>query len=362
MKISIEKILQNIPNNLSEIEKVRYIYLELGRIVAYDKRYINTKEPEYERDAYNKILTPKVIENSNYENKILVLCKQIAEMLRDTINMLNDENVMAITEGHYDNMQKHVGTIVSIGNERYWLDLTFDLYRIQNGLKTHYFATYKESREGIPCTTISEDELKLIDEKLGYCKNGMYMDDVVEMIRKEMQNETRFAEYLKEQGLNPEFGRRTKEENIFKFKIDFIAKYMKNNILSEEEIGISEIEKYHRYLIKTLLTDDEKEKHKLKEYWVFEKDEETGVYEDNYFIELTMEYENIYYIYDKKEKRLIEIKMEQLKEMKQNRKIKYVDPNNNPEDNYDAKKERLDRMQLGRSEFSNERQNSGDDR
>ena len=40
MKISINEILENMPKNLTDIEKVRYIYLALGNIFSYDRDYM----------------------------------------------------------------------------------------------------------------------------------------------------------------------------------------------------------------------------------------------------------------------------------------------------------------------------------
>lgn len=40
------KILSEIPKNLTPIEKARYIYIQLGKYFSYDEKYITTESEE----------------------------------------------------------------------------------------------------------------------------------------------------------------------------------------------------------------------------------------------------------------------------------------------------------------------------
>lgn len=40
MKVSIKDIIKNMPEVLSEIEKVRYIYIEIAKILSYKRDFL----------------------------------------------------------------------------------------------------------------------------------------------------------------------------------------------------------------------------------------------------------------------------------------------------------------------------------
>jgi hypothetical protein len=50
----IEEIIGDIPENLSEIEKVRYIYLKLGKYFIYNINFIINKDEDEMKKKYIK--------------------------------------------------------------------------------------------------------------------------------------------------------------------------------------------------------------------------------------------------------------------------------------------------------------------
>ena len=65
MKISINNILKNMPNNLSDLEKVRYIYIEIGKIFSYNRDFLYVSNYRILDDIYSDTITINMIENEN---------------------------------------------------------------------------------------------------------------------------------------------------------------------------------------------------------------------------------------------------------------------------------------------------------
>ena len=45
-EMDYDKFLEKMPDNLTQIEKARWIYIQLGRFFSYDERYILTENEE----------------------------------------------------------------------------------------------------------------------------------------------------------------------------------------------------------------------------------------------------------------------------------------------------------------------------
>lgn len=308
MKINEYEMLEG----LTDEEIVRNIYLTLGNKFSYDRDYIYSNDWNRSKEIYEKTIMPGVIENIKSPNKIKVTCKQIAYSLVETINKipkeLTQEKIMAKTVGYRKDEEMHVGTLVTIGKKNYYLDLYKDLYRIQIGMQTKYFApseenlkivkqkysSVKEDIEGIEFETIDKEQLRQMDLKNGYLKYGLYIDDVIEMMRKEMQDEEVLKEYIE----NYDKINNKEERNriIFKWKIEFIFKYMQNQF-SEKDIGISEIEKLYRKIYYSLLTEEEKQSSILCSIDIHNKDED-GNKKEGIIYKIYIKGEELNYIYE----------------------------------------------------------------
>ena len=321
MKISINKILQDMPENLTDIEKVRYIYLSIGDLFSYDRNYTYLGKEREILAAYSKIFTISSMEERNYSNKIRAVCTQMGAIESETINEMHNVNIKARTLGYNEYEEGHVAVVVNIDGKNYYLDITLDLYRIQKGMKTKGFAKASEALDGTECETISDEALKEMDEKIGYCQYGMYMDDVIEMIRKEMQDEHIWDKYIqqydKSQG-------ETKEDIICRCKIDFIFKYMKNNMSEKDKMDMVELNKYYRKLSK------EKSNMCVGEFDVFFIDD-NGKKEDSELYEIRINNRKFYYLYKDNERGFVETSVNEITSMIENKKMKYCDSNFKPE-------------------------------
>lgn len=46
--------IKNMPENLNDIEKARYIYIQLGKYFSYDERYLTSGTQEKRDELFNK--------------------------------------------------------------------------------------------------------------------------------------------------------------------------------------------------------------------------------------------------------------------------------------------------------------------
>ena len=140
MKISVKKILGDMPKDLTDIEKVRYIYLSLGNMFSYDRDYMYLGREREILAAYSNNITIDDIEKREYYNKILAVCSQMSLIESETINRLKKANINARIVGYDEEKEGHVAVITDIDGKNYYLDIALDLYRIQKGMKTKGFA------------------------------------------------------------------------------------------------------------------------------------------------------------------------------------------------------------------------------
>ena len=121
----INLIMCNIPDEITDLEKIRYIYIELGKVFSYDYRIISDEsvasEPlDYERNMIGRYKT----------------CYQISDIFTLLVNNFVPNAKAKIIERtipgrHFS--KEHVATEVEMPNhDKFLFDLTLDLYYVQN--------------------------------------------------------------------------------------------------------------------------------------------------------------------------------------------------------------------------------------
>lgn len=198
------------------------------------------------------------------------------------------------------------------------MDLIRDATNIQKGLKTVGFATYKKTYDGVNCNTITQDDLKVIDKKLGYCKNDIYTDEAIFMLKKELTNKENIKEYI----LREKFDLNNKKisrDLILKYKIDFIFKYIKNNLNEKDKMGVVEIRSFYGKIFKEILLKNERNNIRIYDFYYRKTDK------INYSMiyEIKLEDIDIYYIYDDCQRGFKKITKDNLKDI--SKKIYFFD-------------------------------------
>ena len=315
MKVSIEKIIEEMPEDLTELEKTRYIYLELGKVLAYNTVYKYYPESRFTRDMYDENITIDSIEKNDYSNKIDVLCKQATEILQETLSRIG---IKSQAKGYEEGEYNHIYLLTNIKGRKYYLDIVRDLANIQKGFKTQYFGTKPYLFDRVNCNTLNQEKVQDIDFKLGYCKKGMYMNDVIDMIKKEMKDRNNFKNYILSENLKLK-GKRISKDIILKYKVDFIYNYFKNNIDEENKMGITEVQAFYGNIFKKILTNEDRNKISHYQFCY----DENGTTNFSSLIQLDLANTSIYYFYDDEQRGFVEISEDDL--IKAKNKMDFLD-------------------------------------
>lgn len=246
--IDLDKIIEKMNNKfsdnpLTEIEKARYLYIELGKLLKYDINY-DTCFEEKEKEVYYKPMDVDNIQTNSY------VCTQISEMYAE---LLKRAGINAKVEKEPFGKRPHKYTAIKFKDGRKILaDLTLELSYIQKGLKTIYFGDYdKESYD-----KISDEELDKIDEKIGYkCKfysgESEYADYFINMLKQELEDEEKLKEYMRT-AYSQEECRDYKPEYLVRYKFDVISRFLKT-----ANMGFREGDNFLRYICQNFFSREE---------------------------------------------------------------------------------------------------------
>lgn len=163
----INLILFNIPENVSTLEKVRWIYIKLGELFSYDYTVVSKpKEALKELTFEDNYISP-------YQT-----CIQISQIMNIILNSLGPECKSKIVDTQDNvrgiNNSTHKANSVEFSNgEKYLLDLTLDLYLIQSGCQTKHFGFTTPNGEYDILPLL---ECERIDKSFGIIKYGEYTD------------------------------------------------------------------------------------------------------------------------------------------------------------------------------------------
>ena len=158
-------LMLNIPDELTPLEKVRWIYIKAGELFSYDYTFLDgeNRNIRFDMDYVDRFET----------------CIEITEILNLILNNIDSDNISCKTVERRGNIrgdynQEHVANMVSLSTgEKILIDLTLDLYLIQSGCKTHDFGFNQlDGDEDI----ISLRECEIMDQKMGLIKYGEYTD------------------------------------------------------------------------------------------------------------------------------------------------------------------------------------------
>ena len=193
-------ILSGINPNWSNLYKIRYIYLELGKILSKDTDFFfscDNKLFEYNL-SYEEI---KDIYESTTGKDFKVICRSACEILRyvlkkagieaEVIKQINKPININIDDKDLTINHYFLVAYDDDNNNAYFMTLASDLPFIKEGMKTRLFANdipYKRiNQDGIEeqvyegneinNTVLSIDELRKIDEDIGYIKTYYDFDN-----------------------------------------------------------------------------------------------------------------------------------------------------------------------------------------
>ena len=159
----IDKIISNIPSNLSKLEISKYLYISIGKLISYDINIIPDKNEIINYSNLNTInniwgaLSNLKATNQSYCKLYLYLCSLFN--IDCEIITINNMGVLA--------------NKLTIDNNTLIVELTADIPFIQAGYKTKYFSDYNDDIE--------------IDRKINYILDN-YNEIKLEKILKNNDN------------------------------------------------------------------------------------------------------------------------------------------------------------------------------
>lgn len=240
------EILESLPKDLNDIEKARYIYIGLGKYFSYDEKYLIADSMEQKKIIFNKDI------NDINDNK--AICSSISKIY---VKLLNEVGIRAETVYKEGKFCGHMFTKISIGDKEYRADLIHDLLEIKKGFRTKNFMKNRgDKKDNLDFSEIEDEELFEIDKKIGYCKNDMYMEDVIQMLKEEIRllKDNSSAEAI---ALKRELGvEDLTYKELFEYVIDFVGKHcVADNLKCIEKADyfqiilkeISEVDEIKRY-------------------------------------------------------------------------------------------------------------------
>ena len=147
----INTIICNVPNDLSDIEKIRYVYIYLGKILCSD---INIMDDKNEIISFDKVSTASNIWSS-------LSSRKVSDIVVSKIFMYVCFRLGFKSELISSSIRGNIANKVYVNDTFVIVDLFSDLYNIHAGFSTKYFDKYNDNKD--------------IDKKILYIKDE-YME------------------------------------------------------------------------------------------------------------------------------------------------------------------------------------------
>jgi len=327
-----ERIINSIPEGLSELEKAYYIYLELGKDLYENP--INMFGEREERIG---------LSNINIGDELHGNCKAIAELyatiLKDKrVNIRAD--LMPINEKQKGS---HVDAIIHADGKQYITNLISDVSRIKTARRVNSFGFELLGRENFSYEEkykarirkhyknfdfLTREQREMLDKKLGYSyspkiergnnERGLYAEDVFEQVWIELQDSDNFKKYvLKGKEITP-------EDDVLKYKMQFLIENMDKFSTFNRDMRYLENIRYYFRTLKIFFSPEDAQR--IKMYACAKNEDLSQIYSIIKVRSKNKEIcENTYFLYDEKEKKYKEVKKEELQDfVKKNKGLKII--------------------------------------
>ena len=203
VKNLLEEMKNNMPQDLNKDEKIRYVYLYLGKKFKKDVNFF------YGAKKRRSIIYNKDVDIKS-KNSFSVICKSIAQIYLEAFKMVGIESELiqmnysklSVEKDSSESPIKHVDLAVKGENDLlYHLNPMYDLFKI------------------------SDKKLKKIDDKLGYTWHGMYTDEFFDTLREETINRSLLKTHIKEvfPNIDP---RMITRDFCTQYKLEFILQHL----------------------------------------------------------------------------------------------------------------------------------------
>lgn len=188
----VKKYKEQNPN-ISEMELVRYVYLDLGKRFSFDINCVPFGNKEKRKKIYRRSRNESTL-NETMETNIGI-CSTFAQILENILKQfgVEIETIRAIND---ERRYAHVYNVIwPKGGKPYILDLQEDIYNIQSHSITKNFGlSFEDGKTQI----IPRKVLEQMDRKLGYIDDkNYYADDYLYLLKLYMSHFEDFGERVK---------------------------------------------------------------------------------------------------------------------------------------------------------------------
>ncbi len=311
----VKSILANIPENLTDLEKAYYIYIELGKILGESSRFLFSDIDQKIEHYDDKI-------DSNFKG----ICKSISELF---VNVLKDKRVgidADLVRQNPESKISHVDTILKIDGKNYICNLISDLSNIQSSKRINSFCfdldygiipeEYKEKLRNYygNIEFLDRNTIEKMDKKFGYSyvgknsdnsEKGIYTNDVINMLREELSDPENFKKHILK---NEE----VVKEDIPKYKMDFLFKNVEKYTHYNKQMDYLETVQYLMYIAKKMFSPGEISNMELDSYVAIQNDDYSNLIS---ILKLkTSEIKTFYYLFSKESRTFVEKTPVEMKE------------------------------------------------
>lgn len=252
--INIENIINKVSKeNWNDIEKSRYIYIELCKYFSYDEKYYTSDTMEEKTNLYNKEYDSKMIE----DNKII--CTTMSKLYNKLLSEVGIESKIQTVSGEHSGHMFVIAKFHDDNNQlnNYYIDPIEDLMKAKVGLATNAFCTMpnREYKVKENLSVLPERKLKEIDDKIGYTYKGLYTDDVIKLLNEEFSKYKKYPK-IEDSKNQDEYNKKLVEyteyvEQFVGIKKEGNKKYIGKVQVSDEEI----LKRYNNTLIDLFRTE-----------------------------------------------------------------------------------------------------------
>lgn len=187
----INDIISRIDSNWDNLHKIRFVYIELGKLLSKDTDFFFSMDRKL-GEANLSIKELRSIYESETGRKNFVICKSAAMLLKSIYDRIGIKSVPVKSLNNISHLEEN-GEVLDVnhwilavydGDDVYFLTLASDLPYIKTGMETKHFGdniSYKKVINGeeiqvyegeeIKHTVIPRDKLKQVDIDIGYIRN-----------------------------------------------------------------------------------------------------------------------------------------------------------------------------------------------
>ena len=213
------------------------------------------------------------------DNVFYGICKSFSELY---VSILSDKRIgiEAYSVKRYpQSLIPHVDTVFKVDGKNYICNLISDLSRIKTSRRVNSFCfdldrpidDYVEEQDNRyylnrlenyfgNIDSLSRQDIEQLDKKLGYSffvpqvstpnERGLYTEDVINLLRKDMNNPTLFKKYVLH-------GKDVPEDEVLKYKLDYIFNTAPKLIDNSNQMNYLESIRYYFYIASNLLSREE---------------------------------------------------------------------------------------------------------